>query len=104
MELLLGTGLVRGRDDGTSGHPNCRRIHRERNAAITKGRRAKAKDVSRTGIHTYHVEQATFHVQSNNPRRRSPLNDFGGRGSRPSSPQEINHSESERSMMLLPGS
>lgn len=40
-----------------------------RREAITKGCWVKAKDVLRTGTHRHRIEQATFHVQSNNPQK-----------------------------------
>lgn len=40
-----------------------------RRARIAKNGRISAKDVLQTGKHRYRIEQATFHVQSNNPRK-----------------------------------
>ena len=42
---------------------------KRRKARIAKKPRVTAKDVLQTGKHRYRIEETTFHIQSNNPRK-----------------------------------
>ena len=67
-----------------------------RKARIKRDPRVTAKDVLRTGTHLYCIEQATFHVQSNNHRKvhsveRIRWKDFASKsGDDPRRPHEPN--------------
>jgi hypothetical protein len=69
--------------------PSAEEFIARRRAADAKGRRVKAKDVLRTGTHSYRVEQATYRVQSNNPQKVLLIERLRWEGFVPNTPDDL---------------